>query len=186
MRVLSKAEFLHIMPTATKRVDTFLPPLTAAMQEYGIVTGARMAMFLAQLAHESGEFRYMEELASGEAYDTGRLASALGNTPEADGDGQRYKGRGPIQITGYDNYKECGKALGLNLLATPELLLQPVHGCRAAGWFWSIHKGLNALADHNNYDAFRKVTKKINGGYNHFESRLTYWHRAKGALNVAT
>ena len=68
------------------------------MEKYQITTPLRRAAFLAQLAHESGELKYMEEIASGEAYE-GR--KELGNT--APGDGKRYKGRGPIQLTGRFN-----------------------------------------------------------------------------------
>lgn len=78
-----------IMPFAGKRAQIFLQPLNAAMEEFGINTPARQTAFLAQIAHESGSLRYTRELASGAAYDTGRLAERLGNTPEDDGDGER-------------------------------------------------------------------------------------------------
>ena len=59
-------------------------------------------------------------------YDTGRLAKILGNTPEADGDGQKYAGRGHVMITGLDNYKKFTKLLGIDLVKNPDLALDPV------------------------------------------------------------
>jgi putative chitinase len=171
---------IKIMPFAVKRAPTFIDPLNDAMHEFDIDTGKRAAAFLAQIAHESGELRYMRELASGEAYDTGRLATALGNTPEADSDGQKYKGRGLIQITGRANYKRCGTALGIDLIKDPALLEQPVAACRSAAWFWHSN-GLNDLADRAE---FRKITRRINGGYNGIEDRLKYYERALKALGV--
>lgn len=167
----------RICPFASrKRLELFVDPLNAAMALYGISdNGAREAMFLAQIAHESGSFNYVEEIASGAAYDTGRLAERLGNTPEADGDGQRYKGRGLIQITGTDNYRACGEALGLDLLANPELLEMPEYAAQSAAWFWYSHE-CNELADKGDFLA---VTKKINGGTNGWQDRLAYYGRAQ-------
>lgn len=168
-----------IMPYAGRaRASLYLDPLNVAMCEFGIDTPMRQAAFLAQIAHESGSLRYVRELASGEAYDTGRLAERLGNTPEADGDGQRYRGRGLIQITGADNYRACGLALGLDLLDHPELLEQPGNACRSAAWFWKS-RDLNAQAD---VGAFRAITRAINGGYNGYEDRLAYYERAMAVL----
>ena len=88
------------------------------MVRYQIVGSLRMAAFIAQIGHESGQFRYVRELGNDQylsKYDTGSLAKRLGNTPEADGDGQKYRGRGLIQITGRANYMTCGEALALEL-----------------------------------------------------------------------
>ena len=148
--------------------------------DFGITTKMRMAHFLAQVLHESCCFRYVKELASGAAYDTGSKAKALGNTPEADGDGQKYKGRGLIQITGTNNYRACGKFLHQDLLAHPELLEQPEFAFKSAGWFWQ-KAGLNALADK---DELTKITKKINGGTNGLSQRLAYLGKAKRALGL--
>lgn len=178
---LTLDQLRQIMPYAGKRAEVFLDPLNRAMVEFEINTPMRQAAFLAQLAHESGSLRYGRELASGEAYDTGRLAARLGNTPEADGDGQRYKGRGLIQVTGTDNYRACSAALfgdGQHLLDHPELLEQPDLAARSAGWFWQSN-GLNELAD---ADEFRQITRRINGGYNGMDDRLAYYDRAKGVL----
>ncbi|MYM37272.1 glycoside hydrolase family 19 protein [Duganella sp. FT94W] len=167
------------MPLAgQRRIALYLAPLAAAMAEFGINTRPRAASFLAQVGHESGQLQFVRELASGAAYDTGTLAARLGNTPEADGDGQRYKGRGLIQITGRTNYAACGAALGLDLLAQPELLEQPVNACRSAAWFWRTH-GLNELADAG--DQVR-VTRRINGGTNGLAERLALFAVAQRVL----
>jgi putative chitinase len=177
--MITKKMLLTIMPHSSKYVDRYLNHLIEAMLEFGIDTKPRIAAFLAQVAHESGELKYVKELASGEAYDTGRKAVALGNTPEADGDGQKYKGRGLIQITGRFNYEKCGTALGLDLIAFPELLELPENVCRSAAWFWASH-GLNELADEGE---FEKITRKINGGLNGQESRLEYYDLALQELD---
>lgn len=164
-----------VMPYANRRIDMFLAPLNAAMAEFEINTPARQAAFLAQIAHESGELRYVRELASGAAYE-GR--ADLGNTQP--GDGARFRGRGLIQITGRANYSRCGLALDLDLLDHPELLEEPANACRSAAWFWH-NAGLNALADAGH---FRLITKRINGGYNGAAERVAYHERAHGALQV--
>lgn len=156
----------------------YAPLLSKYSDMYKINTPLRMAHFLAQVLHESAYLNYVKELASGAAYDTGRLAKKLGNTPEADGDGQRYKGRGLIQITGRANYIDCGKGLHLNLIDNPELLEQPEYAAWSAAWFWDKYK-LNSLADK---DALTLITKKINGGTNGLSNRLTLLGKAKRAL----
>lgn len=165
-----------VMPLAGNRLESFLLPLNDAMDEWAIETRKQQAAFLAQCAHESGEFRYMREIASGEQYE-GR--KDLGNTQP--GDGKKYPGRGPIQITGRANYAACGKALGLDLINHPELLELPEHGCRGSAWFWSSNN-LNRFAD---TDSFGALTKAINGGFSHLDQRIRYWLRARAALEVS-
>lgn len=104
----------------------------------------------------------------------------MGNTPEADGDGQKYRGRGLIQITGHDNYERCGEALGLDLLSQPELLELPQHAATSAAWFWQ-QAGLNPLADRGEFNA---ITRKINGGLNGLADRLALWAKAREVLSV--
>lgn len=162
------------------KAAVYAPIISKYSDEFGINTKMRMAHFLAQVLHESGCFRYVKELASGAAYDTGRLAKALGNTPEADGDGQRYKGRGLIQITGTTNYRKCGEFFHQDFLAHPELLEKPEWAFRSAGWFWKTH-GLNELADR---DELTNITKKINGGTNGLSQRLAYLGKAKRAFGL--
>jgi len=181
---LSKLQSICKTDTGKKRCEIFAPLLAQIMPIWGINTPQRQAMFLAQVMHESGEFRYLAELGNDKylsKYDTGRLAAALGNTPEADGDGQLYKGRGLIQITGRANYMTCGHGLQLPLLKNPKLLEEPRHAVASACWFW-FNRGLNKHADLN---AITACTKAINGGINGLDDRIEYWKRAKLALGIA-
>ena len=143
--------------------------------EFEINTPKRMAHFLAQVAHESAEMRYTEEIASGAQYE-GR--KDLGNTMK--GDGVRFKGRGLIQVTGRANYTQYKKFCGFDVVSKPELLAQPIGAIRSAMWFWRSRK-LNALADG---DSLATITKIINGGTNGFASRQAYLAKAKLALGV--
>ncbi|KJK05382.1 glycoside hydrolase family 19 protein [Pseudomonas tussilaginis] len=179
---INAQQLLQILPNAgAKKAGVFAPVLNAAMVKFDIVTPHRQAMFLAQIGHESGQLRYVRELGGDSylsKYDTGTLAQRLGNTPEADGDGQKYCGRGLIQITGRSNYKRCGEALGLDLINHPELLEQPEHAASSAAWFWH-QAGLNRPADRGE---FNLVTRRINGGLNGLEDRLKLWARAREVL----
>ncbi|WP_328587193.1 glycoside hydrolase family 19 protein, partial [Pseudomonas syringae] len=98
--------------------------------------------------------------------------------PEADGDGQLYRGRGLIQITGRANYEACGEALGLDLINHPELLEQPQHAAMSAAWFWH-RAALNALADKGE---FIQITRKINGGTNGLADRQALYASALKVL----
>lgn len=174
---LTQNQLLAIMPRVPKEhAAEYLRLLNAAMKEFGITTPRRQAAFLAQLAHESSQLRYMEEIASGEAYE-GR--KDLGNTQP--GDGKRYKGRGPIQLTGRSNYRRAGTALGLDLEGNPERAARPEVGFRIAGWFWKT-RGLNELADR---DEFKEITRRVNGGYRGLESRQQFYQRAREVLKIA-
>lgn len=176
-------QLLQILPNAGPKAGVFAPVLNAAMGARGIVTPARQAAFIAQVGHESGQFRYLRELGNDQylaRYDTGTLAARLGNTPAADGDGQKYRGRGLIQVTGLANYRACGEALGLDLVNHPELLEQPQHAAASAAWFWQS-RGLNTLADRGD---FVGITRKINGGTNGLADRQALWERACKVLGV--
>ncbi|MGK5056064.1 glycoside hydrolase family 19 protein [Janthinobacterium sp. LB2P49] len=161
------------MPLAGRRATLFLTPLNAAMAEFDIDTPLRQASFLAQVGHESGQLRYVRELASGAAYE-GR--ADLGNVIA--GDGVRFKGRGLLQVTGRANYAACGVALGLDLLAAPQLLEQTTAACRSAGWFWHS-RGLNRLADTGDQE---RLTRRINGGLNGLAERLALYQAARKVL----
>lgn len=179
------AQIAQIMPNLSAALRaTYIPFLTAAMAEYEIKTPLRAAAFLAQLAHESVELRFMQELwgptPQQKKYEPpSDLAKTLGNTES--GDGYRYRGRGPIQITGRDNYKKYGELLGVDLVANPDLAAKPEYGFQLAALYWKT-KGLNELADAQD---FRQITLRINGGYNGLIHRLEYYEKAKQALGVA-
>lgn len=127
--MLTDAQLQHIMPRlAAAKLQLYLPPLNQALQTYGVDTMQRTAAFIAQLAHESGEFRWMEEIwrptDPQRRYEPpGTLAARLGNTEP--GDGKRFNGRGPIQITGRFNYAKYGALLGVGLVAQPQLAATP-------------------------------------------------------------
>ena len=178
---ITTLQLQQILPNAGQSAGVFVPVLNTAMVRYQIVGSLRMAAFIAQIGHESGQLRYVREMGSDQhlsKYDTGSLAKRLGNTPEADGDGQKYRGRGLIQITGRANYAECGEALGLDLLSHPELLEKPQHACMSAAWFWAS-RGLNTLADTGKFDT---ITRRINGGQNGAADRRALYAQALKVL----
>lgn len=147
--------------------------MPALADEFEINNDLRIAHFLAQAAHESDGFRAVTEYATGAAYEGRR---DLGNVKR--GDGVRFKGRCPFQLTGRANYKAAGDALGVDLVGQPEAAAQFPLAARIAAWYWGT-RNLNALADR---DDLRAITRKINGGFNGFESRRAYLVRAKRAL----
>ncbi len=172
--MITREQLLQIYTSATKaRIDAFLPFLNSTMSCFSIDTSLRMAAFLAQVGHESGQLRYVLELASGEAYE-GR--EALGNIHA--GDGVRYKGRGLIQLTGRANYEALEHEHGIPCVSRPEILETPENATFVAGWFWDKH-GLNALAD---AEDFIKITKRVNGKLNGYALRLEIYERALKVL----
>lgn len=191
---------------------TWATALAAAATRYDIDTAARIASFLAQTGHESGQFnRIVESLvystaqrlmtvwpkrfptpASAAPYvrNEQRLANfvyanRIGNGDVQSGDGYKYRGRGLIQVTGRSNYQACGKVLGLDLLDNPDLLLQPRNAALSAAWFWDS-RGLNALADDrtddNDLEDFTAITKAINGGTQGLKERFALFKAIEGKL----
>jgi putative chitinase len=214
MAAIEAAQLAAFLPTLS-RVDEWTRALNAAMERFEINTPYRAAAFLAQVAHESGEFsRLIENL----SYSAARLcavwpgrfptiqaaqpyernperlanyvyAKRLGNGDTASGDGWRFRGRGLIQLTGRGNYRSCGSALALPLEAEPERLESPSGAALAAAQFWQS-RGLNHLADDqsddNDDEDFISITKIINGGTAGLKSRQQYWARARTVLGVPT
>ncbi len=206
----SEAQLRAFLP-AGQRLEVWCPALNAAMERFQISSAARAAAFLAQVAHESSEFRHLVENLS---YSAARLvqvwprrfpaldvalpyerqpeklanyvyASRLGNGDATSGDGWRFRGRGLLQITGRDNYQAAALALGLPLEDQPEQLETPDVAALAAAQFWQSH-GLNELADDRpEVDAaanFETISVRINGGRVGLDARRQYWERAKTAL----
>jgi putative chitinase len=165
-----------MVAAAASQVERYHRPLAAAMARNGIDAPLRVAHFLAQLGHESGDLRYCEEIADGDAYE-GR--TDLGNTKK--GDGRRFKGRGLIQLTGRANYRAYGEARGRDFLEgdNPTLLASdPELAVDVAGWFWAT-RGLNEPADR---DDLRLITRRINGGYNGLADRAAHLAQARWFL----
>ncbi len=171
---MTAEQLKQIAPTAQKsKCAAYAPLLTKCMAEGGINTYLRICHFLAQMLHESGALNYVEEIASGAAYE-GR--KDLGNVQK--GDGVRFKGRGLIQITGRANYTQIAKDLKIDCVNNPELLELPENAVRSAVWFWNLRK-LNQFAD---ADDIFNITRKINGGTNGFDNRKKYLVKAKYVL----
>ena len=184
MKQLTKALLLRAVPELySPRVDEFVASFNQWAIPFGIDNDKRAVHYLAQVFHESGALRYVEELASGAAYDTGSKAIALGNTPEKDGDGQRYKGRGFIQLTGLNNYKafNASDLCTEDVVAHPEKVAEFPLNQVASMWFWQSHK-LNELADRDDgakigEDVCKQITRIVNGGTNGLANRLFYYRR---------
>lgn len=207
--MLTRAQLLAFMPNAANAADRFVRPLNEALERYSINTPARQAAFLAQLAHESAELRrtqenlnyswerlrkvfprYFRTDAEAQSYDrqaervANRVyANRMLNGDETSGDGWRYRGRGPIQVTGRENYRKCGQALGMNLESDPDRMLDPTVGCLAAAWFWHS-RGLNSLADADDENGFREITRRINGGFTGLVERIGFWEKAREAVGL--
>ncbi|WP_409498574.1 glycoside hydrolase family 19 protein [Pseudomonas fragi] len=174
---ITAQQLLQILPNAGQVAGFFVPVLNTAMNRYQIVGTQRIAAFIAQIGHESGQLKYVKETwgpTAAQARYEGR--KDLGNTVA--GDGSKYRGRGLIQITGRANYMACGEGLSLNLINHPELLERPQHACMSAAWFWAT-RGLNTLAD---ADQFDRITRRINGGQNGAADRQALYARALKVL----
>lgn len=189
----------------SQEIDAFFEPLSEAMEEFEINTPRRMAAFLAQIAHESGNFRQTKENLNYSAdglnrifpkyfKNAGRDANAyarnpeaianvvysnrMGNGDEASGDGWAFRGRGLIQLTGRTNYEHCGQALEVDLISEPEWLETPEGASWSAAWFWDS-RDLNPLADAGD---IRMITKRINGGFIGLDDRIKHYETALEAL----
>ena len=131
-----------------------------------------LAAFLAQCNHESSDFERMKERGDREyfmrKYDPAhapRTAEILGNVKA--GDGVKYHGRGFIQLTGRDNYRIAGEALGIDLLKHPELAEKPKIAAKIAVWFWKSRVRPNV----NDFTNQKEVTRKINPAMKNFDAR---------------
>ncbi|MCY4045821.1 MAG: LysM peptidoglycan-binding domain-containing protein [Cellvibrionales bacterium] len=199
----------QIMPSiAADTANQFAAPLSQGMMQAGINTPLRQSHFIAQLAHESGSFKFLiENLNYSEsalnavfgkyfsddkpAADYARkpeaiancvYADRMGNGDESSGDGWRYRGRGLIQLTGKSNYQSLSEYCGEDYVANPELIADSPEGAvTAAIWYWQS-RHLNDYADK---DDIETITKRINGGLNGLDDRKLFLTNAKTALNIA-
>jgi putative chitinase len=193
---------------AAVNISAYAKPLTDAMIRYGINTIHRKRAFLAQIGHESGQLSVVVENLN---YSAAALRSVFGNYFPSDieakkyerkpedianivyagrmgntdpGDGWKYRGRGLIQITGKENYSVIGKKLGANLISNPHLLISPLYAAMSAAAWWQ-NAGLNELSDKlasGEQEAFKAITKRINGGYNGLSDRQKLYERAKKVI----
>ncbi|MGW6377005.1 glycoside hydrolase family 19 protein [Rhodococcus sp. NPDC055112] len=156
-----------------EKIAEYVAPLNAAMERGGIDNPVRQAAFIAQLAVESDSFRTFQEYASGSAYE-GR--ADLGNTQA--GDGERYKGRGAIQITGRHNYESLSQFTGVDFVAHPELVEAPENAFTTAVWYWQS-RDLNQVADSA---GIVRVSEVVNGGHHALERRVADFQRGLDVL----
>lgn len=191
-QLLTLDQLKRAMPRLKRQPDEaelYIEPLNVALNEFEINTPVRIACFLAQIGHESGELLYWEEIwgptKQQKKYDPPHgLAERLGNTHV--GDGRRYKGRGPIQLTGRANYRRVGEKLDVDLEDDPGLVAKPRWGFQVAGVFWS-ENGCNELADataKGGLEAFSNLTRRINGGLTGLDDRVKRWQLAKQVFNL--
>ncbi|KAF6692759.1 glycoside hydrolase family 19 protein [Pseudomonas sp. EKM23D] len=174
---ITEQQLLQILPNAGRKAGVFVSALNAAMGRYAIMTPLRVAAFIAQVGHESGQLRYVREVWGPTAQQLGYEGRAdLGNN--VPGDGSKYRGRGLLQITGRANYAACGEALGLDLINNPQYLELPQHAAMSGAWFWST-RGLNTLADQ---EKFATITRRINGGLTGQEDRVALYEKALKVL----
>jgi putative chitinase len=169
-----RAALVKIAPRGKPWIlDGLADAMPVMVDRFDINTPVRQQHFLAQLAHESDHFQTTREYASGKAYE-GR--KDLGNTHK--GDGERYRGRGLIQLTGRSNYQRASQALGQPYLEEPDLVEKFPAAAIVSGWFWKTN-GLNEIADK---DDVRAVTRRVNGGLNGLDSRMAHLASARTAV----
>jgi putative chitinase len=184
--------------------EKWLEPLNETFEKYDISTKERQSAFIGQCAHESGNFRTLQEnlnysaeglmktwpsrfptkeIADQYARQPAKIAGKvyngrLGNTSEEEA--SKFMGRGLIQLTGKENYVNCGLGLDVDFVGNPDWLLTPKYAALSAGWFWN-KKSLNALADSKDYET---MTKRINGGLIGLDDRKAKIANAFSALSV--
>jgi putative chitinase len=200
---ISRDQLAQIIPK-NPYLDQWCEALNKLLPDYGIDTPQRVAAFLAQCAHESGNFVFLKENLNYRAASLRKIfpkyfpddaianqyaslsnkaeaianriyANRMGNGPEESGDGFRYCGRGLIQLTGRNNYESFGDSIE----STPEEVsayLETFEGAvQSACWFWETNN-LNQFAD---TDDIKTMTKRINGGFIGLEDRIKHYEHAK-------
>lgn len=201
--MITLEQFQSCIPT-NKNAEAWYDPLVDITPKFNIDTPERLAAFIAQCSHESGEFsritenlnyraeslrkvfpKYFptNELANQYAHQKEMIANRvyanrMGNGPEASGDGWKFRGRGLIQITGKDNYSRFSEFMKISLDEITEYMETFDGAITSACWFWDI-SNLNRLADTGN---IKDMTRKINGGFNGLEDRINKYNMILGIL----
>jgi len=205
--MITEENFKSIVPDVNwNKASQYIPYLNAVLPQYGINTPLRKAHFLAQVAHESGGFKFVLENLNYSAkalYSVFRkyfptlavaneyarqpekiankvYANRMGNGNTASGEGWKYRGRGLIQLTGKDNYQALSTTTSQNFIDNPELVSSPEWALASACWFWRSRK-INQYAD---ADDIHMVTKRINGGFNGLEDRQHYLDEFKKLYGI--
>lgn len=180
-------------------IEKFVQPLNAAMERFEINNPQRIAMFLAQVGHESGGLVHVKENLNYKAATLLKVfpkyfrdndpadyagqpekianlvySNRMGNGDEDSGDGYKYRGRGLIQLTGHDNYAAFSKAVGMSIDEAVTYLETPEGAAMSAAWFWNS-RHLNTVADAGDVV---KATKLINGGNIGLEERKELYEEA--------
>lgn len=199
---LTKEQLKQILPK-NPYLDHWFDALSQLLPDYEINTPQRMAAFLAQCAHESGEFTALKENLNYKAATLRKIfpkyfptdeianqyanmpnkqqaiankvyASRMGNGDEASGDGYRYCGRGLIQLTGKDNYSWFAASLNISVEEAAQYLETFEGAAQSACWFWETNN-LNQWADKGD---ILTLTKRINGGTIGLEDRIKHYEHA--------
>ena len=204
---LSQEQLQQMLPN-NRYAAQWHEALLSVLPNYDITTPLRIAAFIAQCSHESGQFTVLEENLNYRAETLTRLwpnrfppdvaaryvamsnkqeaianrayCNRMGNGDEASGDGYKYRGRGLIQLTGKDNYVSFSLSEDNEALIKPELVSQPNLAVQSACWFWK-NNNLNRFADVGDIVG---LTRAINGGYNGLEERKKYYENALRILGV--
>jgi len=181
---MNSEQLAHALQMSPAKAEEWVDAINTTFETFGIETPEQQASFLGQTSHESAGFTALVESLNYKAESLCKVwpkrfpslemaqpyhrnpeaianhvyANRMGNGDEESGDGWKYRGRGLIQLTGHDNYRACGEALGVDLLDDPDLVSTPMYAALSAGWFWSTHHLNNIASD------IVAVTKKINGG----------------------
>jgi len=183
---------------------SWVDPINATFQKFGIDNTRKQAAFIGQCSHESNYFKTLEENLSYKAATLERLfghkfkpeeipqyanqpqrianriyANRMGNRDEASGDGWLYHGRGVIQLTGHDNYWHFGQSVGMDFVRDPNPVAQPFYAAMSGGWFWATH-GCNPLAEAEDWEG---LTKRINGGTIGLNERIALTKQALDILS---
>ena len=202
--ILSRAQLAQLIP-GNPYIDHWYDALSQALPDYDINTPPRVAAFIAQCAHESGGFKFLQENLNYKAeslckvwpryFNAGNAANyahkpelianrayggRMGNGPEETGDGWKFCGRGLIQLTGRSNYQAFADSIETDIEDVPHYLATFEGAVQSACWFWE-NNNLNQWADKGD---ILTLTKRINGGTLGLEDRKKHYEHALHVLGA--